>query len=57
VLLFNPLNNFFSVAPPFQYAWAPLLYLIQWMAIGWGALFLRFAYVALQEEVRRMVHG
>jgi hypothetical protein len=48
VLIVNPLKIFFLPAV--------LSYFIQWMSLGYGALFLRFSYIATQEFVGNMVH-
>jgi hypothetical protein len=57
VLAFDPLKSIFYAAPLFAGSNILILYLIQWMSFGWGAVFLRFSYVALQETVGKMVHG
>jgi hypothetical protein len=48
VLILNPLN--ISFAPHF------VGYFIEWLSLGWTAVFLRFSYIAVQEKVSMMVH-
>ena len=55
VLALNPLGNFF-IAAPFASLPPVISYLIQWMSLGWSALFLRFLYVKIQETVSSLVH-
>lgn len=57
VLIFNPIGMFFSLVAPFSGLRFGTSYLFQWMALGWGALFLRFLYVAIQEATGIMVHN
>lgn len=56
VLIFDPLGVFLFQTMPMASIF-PASYLIQWMALGWGAIFLRFLYIFLQESVSAMVHG
>jgi hypothetical protein len=55
VIAFHPLSIFFEFT---SFASLPVFisYPIQWMSLGWGALFLRFLYVAIQESVSILVH-
>jgi hypothetical protein len=58
VALFNPLRSF---AMPIFFTFNSsvshiFFYAIEWMSLAWGALFLRFLYVFLQESVSRLVH-
>jgi len=56
VLIFNPINDFLSLSTPFMRLMWATSYFLQWMALGWGALFLRFLYIAFQEATSIMVH-
>jgi hypothetical protein len=51
VLLFNPIGFLLK-------GYTLLIsYGIQWMSLGWNAVFLRFLYVFLQESVEAVVHS
>jgi hypothetical protein len=56
VLMLNPLQSFFSITQTFGGMSQLLSWTIQWMTIAWGALFLRFLYVLLQQGVSGLVH-
>jgi hypothetical protein len=57
VLIFNPLGTCLSSEMPLISILFPVSYFAQWMSLGWGAVFLRFLYIYLQESVNAIVHG